>query len=85
MGIINLEEAQTSMMYMDKEGFELYKIRLAEGKLPEAEDEIVVSPGLLKELGQQGEIGDIIHVPCQIYQNGELDSSREREFRISGF
>lgn len=85
MGIINLEEAQTSMMYMDKEGFELYKIRLAEGKLPEAEDEIVVSPGMLKELGQQGEIGDIIHVPCQIYQNGELDYSREREFRISGF
>lgn len=85
VGIINLEDAQTSMMYMDKEGFELYKIRLAEGKLPEAEDEIVVSPGMLKELGQQGEIGDIIHVPCQIYQNGELDYSQEREFRISGF
>lgn len=65
-GIMNLEEASVSLMYMDKKGLELYKIQLAKGNLPEKENEIVVSPGILKALGQQGDIGDTITVPCQI-------------------
>ncbi|MGN1142134.1 MAG: ABC transporter permease [Oliverpabstia sp.] len=84
-GIMNLEDASVSLMYMDQKGLELYKIQLAKGNLPEKENEIVVSPGILKALGQQGDIGDTITVPCQINRDGALDLTQQKEFRICGF
>ena len=79
------EEASVAMMFVDQTGMELYNLELAQGNLPEGEDEIVVSDGILKELGQQGGIGDRITVPCQIYRNGELDLTEQKEFQICGF
>ncbi|MCI9490049.1 MAG: ABC transporter permease [Dorea sp.] len=84
-GYFNLKDARISMMYMDKVGMELYRINLAEGQYPQEEDEIVISPGILHELGQEGGIGDTITVPYQIFRNGELDLTQKKEFRISGF
>ena len=84
-GYMNLADAQVSMMFMDAKGLELYKMELAKGRLPEQKDEIVVSEGILNELGQQGEIGDTVTVPYQIYRGGELDLTETKEFRICGF
>ena len=42
-GYMNLEDATVSMMYMDRTGMELYKVKLKEGQLPQKENDIVVS------------------------------------------
>lgn len=84
-GMMNLEEATVSMLSMDESGAELYRVELVSGSLPVQEDEIVVSRGILDALGQQGEIGDTITVPCQIMRNGKLDYTQKKEFRICGF
>lgn len=84
-GYVATESAQISMMYLDEEGFSLYRMKLTKGKLPEKENEIVVSAGILEELGQEGEIGDTITVPYQIFRDKGLDITEEKEFVISGF
>ncbi len=85
VGYMTDDDADIALIYMDEEGLDLYKIEIAEGKLPEAENEIVVSPGILEELSQTGEIGDTITVPYQVERNGGLDFTEEKEFVISGF
>lgn len=84
-GIMGLEDASVSMISLDEKGAELYRMELLEGNLPRQENEIVVSKGILMALGQQGTIGDTIKVPYQIFRDGQLDYTQEREFRISGF
>lgn len=84
-GYFNIEDARIAMIYMDQEGLEMYKMEPEEGKAPEKEDEIVVSRGILDELGQKGDIGDTITVPYQIFRGGELDLAQNRTFRICGF
>lgn len=84
-GYMNLEDATVSMMYMDRTGMELYKVKLKEGQLPQKENDIVVSKGILEALGQNGKIGDTITVPYQILKDGGLDYTKEKDFRICGF
>ncbi len=84
-GYMNLEEASVAMLYEDREDMELYKMELDRGNVPEKGDEIVVSKGILEELGQQGDIGDTVKVPYQIFRGGELDLTQQKEFRICGF
>lgn len=84
-GYMNLEDATVSMMYMDRTGMELYKVKLKEGQLPQKENDIVVSKGILEALGQNGKIGDTITVPYQILKDDGLDYTKEKEFRICGF
>lgn len=84
-GYMNLEEASVAMLYADREAMELYKMELDRGNVPEKEDEIVVSKGILEELGQQGDIGDTVKVSYQIFRGGELDLTQQKEFRICGF
>lgn len=84
-GYMNLEDATVSMMYMDRTGMELYKVKLKEGQLPQKENDIVVSKGILEALGQNGEIGDTITVPYQILKDDGLDYTKEKDFRICGF
>ena len=79
------DAADILMMYLDEEGAALYKMELSEGHLPEAENEIVVSDGLLKALGQRGKVGDRIRIPYQIYRDAGLDLTEEKEFIICGF
>lgn len=85
VGYMVANDARISMMYMDDEGFSLYRLKLSEGELPEKENEIVVSAGILKSLGQKGTIGDTITVPYQIFQDGGLSLAKEKKFLISGF
>lgn len=84
-GDMNLEDATVSMMYMDRTGMELYKVKLKEGQLPQKENDIVVSKGILEALGQNGKIGDTITVPYQILKDDGLDYTKEKDFRICGF
>lgn len=84
-GYMNLEDATISMMYMDRTGMELYKVKLKEGQLPQKENDIVVSKGILEALGQNGKIGDTITVPYQILKDDGLDYTKEKDFRICGF
>ena len=84
-GYMNLEDATVSMMYMDRTGMELYKVKLKEGQLPQKENDIVVSKGILEALGQNGKIGDTITVPYQILKDDGLDYTNEKDFRICGF
>lgn len=84
-GYMNLEGATVSMMYMDRTGMELYKVKLKEGQLPQKENDIVVSKGILEALGQNGKIGDTITVPYQILKDDGLDYTKEKDFRICGF
>ena len=84
-GYMNLEDAPVSMMYMDRTGMELYKVKLKEGQLPQKENDIVVSKGILEALGQNGKIGDTITVPYQILKDDGLDYTKEKDFRICGF
>lgn len=84
-GYMNLEDAMVSMMYMDRTGMELYKVKLKEGQLPQKENDIVVSKGILEALGQNGKIGDTITVPYQILKDDGLDYTKEKDFRICGF
>lgn len=85
LGYIADEDAKIEMMYMDKEAFSMYHLELSEGQLPQAENEIVVSRGILEELSQTGEIGDTITVPYQVYRDGALDYTQEKDFVICGF
>lgn len=78
-------DAEISLTYLDKNGFELYNMELAEGKLPERENEIVLSRGLLLALGQTGEVGDTVSIPYQVYRDGTLDYEEKKDFVISGF
>lgn len=84
-GYMNLEDATVSMMYMDRTGMELYKVKLKEGQLPQKENDIVVSKGILEALVQNGKIGDTITVPYQILKDDGLDYTKEKDFRICGF
>lgn len=84
-GYMNLEDATVSMMYMDRTGMELYKVKLKEGQLPQKENDIVVSKGILEALGQNGKIGDTITVPYQILKDDGLNYTKEKDFRICGF
>ena len=84
-GYMNLEDATVSMMYMDRTGMELYKVKLKEGQLPQKENDIVVPKGILEALGQNGKIGDTITVPYQILKDDGLDYTKEKDFRICGF
>lgn len=84
-GYMNLEDATVSMMYMDRTGMELYKVKLKEGQLPQKENDIVVSKGILEALGQNGKVGDTITVPYQILKDDGLDYTKEKDFRICGF
>ena len=46
------------------------RLNLTKGRLPKKVDEIVVTRGLLEEMGLTGEIGDRITVPYQVSEDG---------------
>lgn len=84
LGEMAVPDANIVMLYLDAEGFDMYQQKLSEGRLPETENEIVVSRGILDRLHQSGQIGDTITVPYQVYRNGALDFIQEKEFVICG-
>lgn len=84
IGSIVSGEANIALVYLDEEGCGLYRIAPAEGNFPAAENEIMVSEGILKALGSTASLGDTITIPYQVYRDGELDYVQEKEFKICG-
>ena len=85
LGYIAADDTNIAMMYMDVQAVEMYKLELSKGRLPEAENEIVVSKGILEALSLSGEIGDTVTIPYQVYRNGGLDFIQKKDFVICGF
>ena len=85
LGYIAADDANIAMMYMDAQAVEMYQLKLSEGRLPEEENEIALSRGILETLSLSGEIGDTVKIPYQVYRNGSLDFIREKDFVICGF
>ena len=85
LGYIAADDTRIAMLYMDAQAVEMYKLELLEGRLPEAENEIVVSREILEALSLSGEIGDTVTIPYQVYRNGDLDFIQKKDFVICGF
>ena len=85
LGYIAVDNMNISMMYMDAQAMEMYKLELSEGRLPEAENEIVVSRGILEALSLSGELGDTVTILYQVYRNESLDFIQKKDFVICGF
>lgn len=83
-GYLFLEPAAVEMLYMDERAMELCKLVLKEGRMPEAADEIVLSQGIMQELGVSAEPGETVSIPYQIRRNGGLDKKQERTFTLVG-
>ncbi len=66
------------MLWMDETGAELSKQTLAEGRFPEAENEVVISRILLELLGTEGDIGDTITLPYQLIKDGNYDYKKKK-------
>lgn len=85
-GVWNAGEESGMLLYLDEAGRAMYRLNLIEGELPEHKNEIVISEGILKALGQpEAKVGDTILLPYQIDRDGGLDYEQEQEFVISGF
>lgn len=84
-GFVAVDDVKIAMMYMDVQATGMYKLELAEGRLPEAENEIVVSRGILEALSLPGELGDTVTIPYQVYRDGSLDFIQTKDFVICGF
>lgn len=85
MGQIIDDDATIIMTAMDNNGIRLNKAELEEGTFPKNEKDIVVSKGVLEELGIQGKLGDEITIPYQIYEKDGMGYAKEDTFRICGF
>ncbi len=85
VGIMPVKDAQISMMFLDDHGMSLYNMELLEGNMPRKENEIVVSQGILRFLGQKAGIGDTIKVPYQVMHGGITDYTKEKDFVVTGF
>lgn len=84
IGQLEADESEVVLIYLDRKGFELNKLKLSEGNYPAAEDEIAVTKGALKALGLTGEVGDFIDIPYQVYEDNGLGVEKKGSFKISG-
>ncbi|MDE5965401.1 MAG: FtsX-like permease family protein [Lachnospiraceae bacterium] len=84
VGCFMSETASVNMCYMDESAMELYKLGLQEGRMPEKTEEIVLSQGIIKELGVSAALGDTVTIPYQIRRDGGLGKKQERTFTLVG-
>lgn len=69
---------------MDDTAIKLNKMKIESGNFPKKENEIVLSQGILDELGMQAKIGDEITLPYQLYEKGGMGYEQQDTFRING-
>lgn len=72
------------MYYIDENAAKLNKVVLTAGKLPEKDNEIVISKEVMSMLDIDGEVGDTITIPYQMVTETGLDYRQEKDFVISG-
>ncbi|MBR1931779.1 MAG: ABC transporter permease [Lachnospiraceae bacterium] len=84
--ISHLPDRRTTvgMYYIDENAAELNKVMIIAGKLPEKENEIVISKEVMRMLHIDGQVGDTITLPYQMMTENGLDYRQEKDFVISG-
>lgn len=84
IGEIKTHDATILLLYVDDMGMELNKTVPEEGVLPRSGSDIVLSQGILDELGSKAGIGDMIELYYQTYDKDGLSKEKISSFRISG-
>lgn len=79
------KKTKISYRYADEKAMDMLRLELSEGRMPEAEDEIVLDPGAVEKLGKSAELGGKVTLPYQVYRDGAKDYAKEREFTVTGF
>ncbi len=77
-------ECRLQLFYFDENAADMCKERLISGRMPQKENEIVLSGAALVLLNQSGRVGDTVTIPVQIARDGGLDYAEEKEFVICG-
>lgn len=78
------KNVDVAMMYLDENGAMLYKQELSSGQYPQKENEIAITRSALELMKLNGDLGDTISIPYQIWRVGSLDYTQEKEFVITG-
>ena len=81
---IPIEDGTCPMIYLDEIAWKLNKTELKEGYAPSKKDEIVVSQGVLDELGISAGIGDTVTLPFQVIESDGIGYEKTAEFEITG-
>lgn len=84
VGYATEKDVEIALMYLDEAAVDLYHMELEEGRMPEKENEIVVSNGMLHALGIKASVGDTITLPYQVFEENGLGYRQSEEFIISG-
>ncbi len=69
---------------MSDDARDMLRLKLAQGHMPEAENEIALTPEAARQLGKSVKVGDPISLSYQVLRNGKADYSQQKEFIVSG-
>lgn len=81
---IPIEDGTILVMDLDETACSLSKTGLEAGYMPKERDEIVLSEGILDELGITADLGDRIRIPYQLIEPDGLGYEQADEFVIVG-
>ncbi|MCR1953702.1 FtsX-like permease family protein [Clostridioides mangenotii] len=84
VGEVFLKDSNVIFLNIDKNTETLNKVKLKSGKMPTDKNEIVVTEGLIKKLGNNVNVGDTVSIPYQVYEKDGLGLEKQGKFRISG-
>lgn len=70
--------------YMTDNARDMLRLKLAEGHMPKAENEIVFSPEAARKLKKPVKVGESVTLSFQVLRDGKADYSQKKEFVISG-
>lgn len=83
-GALVSEKTTILLQFYDDTTAKLSRFKLKEGTMPKAENDIVVSKGLMETMGVEGTVGDTVKLPYQTEEAGGLSLLKEKEFHITG-
>ncbi len=70
--------------YMTDETVDMLRLKLAQGHMPESENEIAITAGAAKRLGISVKTGDSISLSYQVLHGEKAGHSQQKDFVISG-
>jgi len=70
--------------YMTEETVDMLRLKLAQGHMPEAENEIAITAGAAERLGISVKPSDSISLSYQVLHNEKAEHSRKKDFVVSG-
>lgn len=70
--------------YMTDGARDMLRLKLAQGHMPEAENEIALTPETARRLGKSVKTGDSISLSYQVLRDGKAGYSHKKDFIVSG-